>query len=348
MRAVGPAGRNVGVRHRGDLRPLACLRTKGVAVQHDLVIRAGTVLDGIGSEPRTADVAVDGDRIVEVGRVDGTGRREIDADGALVTPGFVDIHTHYDGQATWDAYLAPSSWHGVTTVVMGNCGVGFAPVPPGRPRPPHRADGGRGGHPRRRAARGPRVGVGELPRVPRRDRAPRRTTSTSARRCRTAPLRLYVMGERGADRERRHARRRSREMGRIGRAARRGRRARLHDVAHDQPPHQRRASRRRRSTADADELRRHRRGLGEAGTGVLQVVSDFVDFDDEIGMLRRRWSRRPAGRCRSRSPRPTARARPVARAARPRSSAAERRRAADARRRWRPGPSACCSGCSAR
>ena len=95
---------------------------------HDLVIRSGTVVDGTGGSPRTADVAVDGDRIVEVGPVIGRGRREIDADGALVTPGWVDIHTHYDGQATWDAEMAPSSWHGVTTVVMGNCGVGFAPV----------------------------------------------------------------------------------------------------------------------------------------------------------------------------------------------------------------------------
>ena len=142
---------------------------------HDLVIRSGRVVDGSGSPARTADVAIDGGVITEVGAVDGTGRREIDADGALVTPGFVDIHTHYDGQATWDDQLAPSSWHGVTTAVMGNCGVGFAPGPPGRPRPPHRADGGRRGHPRRRPPRGPVVGVAVVPRVPRRPRrqAPR-------------------------------------------------------------------------------------------------------------------------------------------------------------------------------
>ena len=99
---------------------------------HDLVIRSGTVVDGTGSVARTADVAVDGDVIVEVGRVDGSGVHEIDADGALVTPGFVDIHTHYDGQITWDPMLTPSCWHGVTTIVMGNCGVGFAPVRPER------------------------------------------------------------------------------------------------------------------------------------------------------------------------------------------------------------------------
>ena len=98
---------------------------------HDLVIRGGTLVDGSGSPGRTADVAVDDGKISEVGRV-GAGRRELDADGLLVTPGWVDVHTHYDGQVTWDPYLTPSSWHGVTSVVMGNCGVGFAPARPDR------------------------------------------------------------------------------------------------------------------------------------------------------------------------------------------------------------------------
>ena len=98
--------------------------------EHELVIRGGTVIDGTGSPERTADVAVRDGIIVAVGNVEGSGRREIHADGALVTPGFVDIHTHYDGQATWSSRLSPSSHHGVTTVVMGNCGVGFAPVKP--------------------------------------------------------------------------------------------------------------------------------------------------------------------------------------------------------------------------
>ena len=99
---------------------------------YDVIVRGGTVVDGTGSPPTTADVAIADGVIQEVGRVDGSAAREIDADGCLVTPGWVDIHTHYDGQVTWDPTLAPSIWHGVTTAVMGNCGVGFAPVRPGQ------------------------------------------------------------------------------------------------------------------------------------------------------------------------------------------------------------------------
>jgi N-acyl-D-aspartate/D-glutamate deacylase len=95
---------------------------------HDIVIRGGTILDGSGAEAFTGDVAVDGGKIAAVGGKAGPGKREIDAGGLLVTPGWVDVHTHYDGQATWDPVLAPSSWHGVTTILFGNCGVGFAPV----------------------------------------------------------------------------------------------------------------------------------------------------------------------------------------------------------------------------
>ena len=95
---------------------------------HDLVIRGGSVVDGTGAGRFVADVAVDGGVITAVGHISAQGREEIDATGKVVAPGFVDIHTHYDGQATWDSEMAPSSWHGVTTVVMGNCGVGFAPA----------------------------------------------------------------------------------------------------------------------------------------------------------------------------------------------------------------------------
>ncbi|MDC1359937.1 amidohydrolase family protein [Gammaproteobacteria bacterium] len=98
---------------------------------HDLVIRNGKIFDGSGGKPFIGDVAIDDGKISLVGVIEGSGRKEIDAKGNLVTPGWVDIHTHYDGQVCWDPYLTPSSWHGVTTVVMGNCGVGFAPVKPG-------------------------------------------------------------------------------------------------------------------------------------------------------------------------------------------------------------------------
>lgn len=98
----------------------------------DLLIKGGTVVDGTGCEPYVADVAISGDKVVAVGTDLGEAEKVYDADGCYVAPGFVDIHTHYDGQATWDQEMAPSSWHGVTTVVMGNCGVGFAPAAPDR------------------------------------------------------------------------------------------------------------------------------------------------------------------------------------------------------------------------
>ncbi len=101
---------------------------------HDIVIRGGTIIDGTGRPPFTGDLAIEGERIVAVGGRQGPARRDIDAAGLLVTPGWVDAHTHYDGKAMWDPLLAPSCWHGVTTAIFGNCGVGFAPV-----RPQHRA-----------------------------------------------------------------------------------------------------------------------------------------------------------------------------------------------------------------
>src|SRR5581483_2239495 len=122
-------------RPSGDTRPTKtdsarhqAPRRKREAGMHDIVIRGGTIVDGTGKAAFSGDVAIADGKIAAVGGKQGPGRREIDAAGLMVTPGWVDVHTHYDGQAMWDPLLAPSCWHGVTTVLFGNCGVGFAPV----------------------------------------------------------------------------------------------------------------------------------------------------------------------------------------------------------------------------
>ena len=147
---------------------------------HDLVIRGGTVVDGTGEPARTADVTIDRGHISGVGSFAGeAANRTVDADGLLVTPGWVDVHTHYDGQATWDEVLAPSSSHGVTTVVTGNCGVGFAPARPDRHDWLIGLMEGVEDIPGHRTGRRHAVGVGDLPRVP---RLPRSTQVDDGRR----------------------------------------------------------------------------------------------------------------------------------------------------------------------
>ena len=101
---------------------------------HDTLIKSATIVDGTGQAGFTGDVAISDGQITEVGKVAGAAKETINADGALLAPGWVDVHTHYDGQVTWDDEIDPSFSHGVTSVVMGNCGVGFAPVAKGGER----------------------------------------------------------------------------------------------------------------------------------------------------------------------------------------------------------------------
>jgi N-acyl-D-aspartate/D-glutamate deacylase len=251
---------------------------------YDLVVRGGTVVDGSGDKPFEADVGIKDGRIAAVGKVAGAGAEEIDAKGKLVAPGFVDVHTHYDGQATWDERMQPSSWHGVTTVIMGNCGVGFAPC---------RADD----HDRLIRLM---EGVEDIPFPVLADGLPWNwesypdyLDSLSTRRFDVdvgsqlphAALRVYVMGQRGVDREPAteadiHAMaaiaKRAVEAGAIGFGTSRT----LNHRSSDGSPIA-------TLTAGEDELTGIALGMAAAGRGVLQVVSDFNDPAEEFGMLRR-------------------------------------------------------------
>ena len=206
---------------------------------HDLVIRGGTVVDGTGAARRIADVAVDGDLITAVGSDIGRGRREIDAGGLLVTPGFVDIHTHYDGQATWDPYLTPSSWHGVTTVVFGNCGVGFAPVRKGAAPYLINLMEGVEDIPGTVLAEGVKFDWESFPDYLDALEAAPKVIDVGAQ-VPHAALRFYVMGDRGADHAAAPERRRNRGDGRTARAGAARRCARLHHLAHHQASRPRR------------------------------------------------------------------------------------------------------------
>jgi N-acyl-D-aspartate/D-glutamate deacylase len=251
----------------------------------DLVIRGGTVVDGTGAPARPADVAVRDGRITHVGELpDGDAEETVDATGLLVLPGFVDIHAHYDGQATWDHRMIPSSWHGVTTIVAGNCGVGFAPVHPGD-------------HDRLIELM---EGVEDIPGVVMHEGLawnwstfpefldalePRTFDVDLGLQVPHAALRLHVMGERGANREPATPAdiaamgalaAEAVEAGALGFSTSR---TLNHRTSRGEPTPT--------LTASADELAGIAAAIGRTGQGVLQLVSDFVDVDGEFDLCRR-------------------------------------------------------------
>ena len=263
-----------------------------MAATPDLVIRGGTVADGLGGEPTEADIAIGQGRILAVGRLGPAprGTAEIDARGRLVTPGFVDIHTHYDGQATWSSRLDSSSWHGVTTALIGNCGVGFAPCLPER----------------RDILVALMEGVEDLPEVVLTEGLPwtwqsfpefldvlgqRRFDMDVATQVPHAALRIHVMGQRAADHEPANQADRA-EMARLAAEAVRAgalgfstSRALAHKTLDGRHTPTLRA--------EEEELAEIGRALGREGAGWLQVISDFDDPGEEFAMLRRVAAGRP-------------------------------------------------------
>ena len=171
-----------------------------MSADYQLIIRGGTVVDGSGGKAMSADVAICDGLIVEVGRILGTAEEEIDASGLIVTPGFVDVHTHYDGQITWENRMAPSSNHGVTTVLMGNCGVGFAPCRSGDQDLMIRLMEGVEDIPHAVMAAGVPFNWTSFPDYL--DALEKRRSDVDfAAQIPHSPLRVYVMGERGANLE---------------------------------------------------------------------------------------------------------------------------------------------------
>jgi N-acyl-D-aspartate/D-glutamate deacylase len=251
---------------------------------HDLVIRGGTIVDGSGGPARAGDVAIDGDRVSEVGGRLGPGRRELDAAGLMVAPGWVDIHTHYDGQATWDPYLTPSCWHGVTTLVMGNCGVGFAPAKPDRHAWLIGLMEGVEDIPGTALAEGIRWEWESFPEYLDALGRMRRALDVAAQVPHGA-VRAYVMGERGARNEPSTAD----DIAGMARIVREGvaagalgfstSRTMLHRAVDGEPVPG--------TFAGEDEVLGIGRVLGELGAGVFELASDLSPEDGEVAWMER-------------------------------------------------------------
>jgi N-acyl-D-amino-acid deacylase len=251
---------------------------------HDLVIRGGTVIDGTGRQRYSADIAIDGGRISAIGRVSGKGHREIDATDRLVTPGWVDCHTHYDGQATWDPDMTPSAWHGVTSVVMGNCGVGFAPAKADQHEYLISLMEGVEDIPGSALAEGLKYNWESFPEYLDALEAMPRTMDVAAQMPHHS-LRVYVMGERAAKHEDATAADISRMADLTEEAINAGAlgfttsRTYVHRTsAGDQVPG---------TFAAPEELVAIARGMGRAGTGAFGMISDFTDEDADMEWMRR-------------------------------------------------------------
>ena len=250
---------------------------------HDLVIRAGTVVDGTGQPGFTADMAIDNGAITEIGQNLSPGRQELDADGLLVTPGFVDIHTHYDGQVSWDPDITPSVWHGVTTVVMGNCGVGFAPVRPGSEEWLIGLMEGVEDIPGAALAEGIEWEWESFPEyLDAVERKPR--TIDVAAQVPHGALRAYVMGERGADHHNHPTQAEIAEMARLaaeGVAAGAVGFTTSRTINHKTKDGEHTPS----LTAGADELWAIAEAVGQTGKGVFEMVGDWNDVDAEFDLV---------------------------------------------------------------